>query len=532
MKNIIRLSLLTVFVIAINGPTYSADIFWDGGAEGGQKKPTKLEQLLSLLHKSEGLLDTGGVSIASPYHNTLFPPEIAAPTFHWKDDDARAKSWLLRFESHEQHPPLYVITQKRSWTPSEDVWETIKTNSVTQSTEFSVFAFSGKRTFTLSSQDSIHFSISTDRVDASILYRQVLLPFKTGKQYIRKMKWRLGDISSYKTPPTVMEKLPVCASCHTVSRDGSLLSMEMNYRNDSGAQFIAPVEKEITLSEKDFFTWNDFPRPEILPKTRGVFARMSPSGKYVVSTVNEIAYMALTNDPAFSQLFFPTHGLLAWYAVHEKTFHPLPGADDHRQIQTGPAWSPDEQYIAFSRADTRNEYHEDITNIRIQIEDADIHELNKKFPIQFDMYRIPFNNGKGGKAEPLQGASKNGKSNYFPRYSPDGRWIVFTQSPTGIMLQPDSKLYIVPADGGEAREMNCNRGRFNSWHSWSPNGRWLLFSSKAHSMYTEIFLTHIDENGIDSPPVRLSRFSEKSYAANLPEFVNIKPGNIKKIMLK
>ena len=50
--------------------------------------------------------------------------------------------------------------------------------------------------------------------------------------------------------------------------------------------------------------------------------------------------------------------------------------------------------------------------------------------IQYDLYRIPFNDGRGGKPEPIAGASRNGMSNSFPRVSPDGRWIVFVQAAT------------------------------------------------------------------------------------------------------
>jgi len=41
----------------------------------------------------------------------------------------------------------------------------------------------------------------------------------------------------------------------------------------------------------------------------------------------------------------------------------------------------------------------------------------------------------------------------------------------------------------------------NSWHSFSPNGRWLVFSSKSRSPYTQMFLTHIDAEGRDSPAI-------------------------------
>jgi hypothetical protein len=99
------------------------------------------------------------------------------------------------------------------------------------------------------------------------------------------------------------------------------------------------------------------------------------------------------------------------------------------------------------------------------------------------------------------------------------------------MLQPDSKLFIIPAQGGEARKMQCNRALFNSWHSFSPNGKWMLFTSKVNTPFTEIFLTHIDENGMDTPPVCLSRFSDENFAANVPEFVNIGSTAIKSIRL-
>ncbi|MQY80272.1 MAG: hypothetical protein GH151_13965 [Bacteroidetes bacterium] len=43
-------------------------------------------------------------------------------------------------------------------------------------------------------------------------------------------------------------------------------------------------------------------------------------------------------------------------------------------------------------------------------------------------------------------------SNYFARYSPDGKWIVFCQVESFMLLMPDSKLYIMPAEGGTPRE--------------------------------------------------------------------------------
>jgi tetratricopeptide (TPR) repeat protein len=145
------------------------------------------------------------------------------------------------------------------------------------------------------------------------------------------------------------------------------------------------------------------------------------------------------------------------------------------------------------------------------------------------LYRIPFNEGRGGPPERIEGASHNGMSNNFPKVSPDGRWIVFVQNRNGLLMRPDSQLYIVPFKGGKARRLDCNLPTMNSWHTFSPNGRWLAFSSKGRSPYTQLFLTHIDENGNDSPPILIENATAANRGVNIPEFVNIAADGLAKI---
>jgi Flp pilus assembly protein TadD len=120
-------------------------------------------------------------------------------------------------------------------------------------------------------------------------------------------------------------------------------------------------------------------------------------------------------------------------------------------------------------------------------------------------------------------------SNNFPKVSPDGRWIVFVQCRNGLLMRPDSKLYIVPFGGGKPRLMKCNTSLMNSWHTFSPNGRWLAFSSKARSPYTRLMLTHIDAHGNDTPAIIVDNTTAANRAVNIPEFVNIPPGGLGKI---
>ena len=224
----------------------------------------------------------------------------------------------------------------------------------------------------------------------------------------------------------------------------------------------------------------------------------------------------------FTQVFYPTRGILAWYDRKEGRLRPLPGANDPQFVQTSAFWSPDGKYLIFSRAEARDPYPPGAAKPEYA---NDPNETQ----IQYDLYRIPFNEGRGGKAEPVAGASGNGMSNNFPKVSPDGRWIVFVQNRNGLLMRPDSKLYIVPFAGGRARLMKCNTSLMNSWHSFSPNGRWLEFSSKSRSLYTHLMLTHIDANGNDTPAILVDNTTAANRAVNIPEFVNVPPEGLEEI---
>jgi tetratricopeptide (TPR) repeat protein len=69
--------------------------------------------------------------------------------------------------------------------------------------------------------------------------------------------------------------------------------------------------------------------------------------------------------------------------------------------------------------------------------------------------------------------------------------------------------------------MRCNTSRMNSWHTFSPNGRWMAFSSKSNTPYTQMFLTHINADGTDSPAILIEDSTAANRAVNIPEFVNV-----------
>jgi len=464
----------------------------------------------------------GELSILNPYDGAVFPPEIVAPSFRWIDNNKGIDNWKITIDFGNDDILIKTDVNKTRWKPGHKLWETIKARSFEKIAVVTISGFKSILGINKKvSEQSITISTSKDSVGAPIFYRDVPLPFSYALQNLSSIRWCLGDISSDKQPKVVLENLPVCGNCHSFSKDGRFIGMDVDYANDKGSYVIAEIKNNIGLSNDKIITWSDYKR-EDEQLTFGLLSQISPDGRYAVSTVKDRSIFVPKDDLTYSQLFFPIKGILVIYDKVTKKFWSLPGADNSSLVQSNPVWSPDGEYLIFARSQV---YHDEkILNSTDVILNPELAKpfINGEKGFKFDLYRIPFNEGKGGKAEPIKGASNNGMSNYFARISPDGNWIVFTQSRNFMLLQPDSKLYIIPSEGGTPRKMNCNTSEMNSWHSWSPNGKWLVFASKVNGSYTQLYLTHIDDNGNDTPPVLLENFAGDNHAANIPEFVNIK----------
>jgi Flp pilus assembly protein TadD len=524
------------------------------------------------------------ITVDYPLEGSVFPPEITPPTFLWRDASESANRWVvevsfkdhpnaIRVESlgeHMQmgeidpragHEPMELTPEQaatRTWIPDAGTWTKIKQASAKSPATISVTGFADDDSKLPVSSGSVTISTSLDPVGAPVFYRDVPLmtPPATEKGVIQPLpptaipliKWRLRNIGEPQSR-TVMENLYTCANCHSFSRDGKTLGIDVDGpKNDKGLYALVPVAKNMTIRNQDVIRWSSFQEnleartSEPAVKRFGFMSQVSPDGRYVVTSIGPAAggnahqkenpdfapglsdrlFSITYNDLRFIQVFYPTRGILVWYDRDEGKLRPLPGADDPRFVQTSAFWSPDGKYLIFSRAEARDSYPPGQDRPKYA---NDPNETQ----IQYDLYRIPFNGGKGGKAEPVIGASGNGMSNNFPKVSPDGRWIVFVQCRNGLLMRPDSKLYIVPFAGGKARLMKCNTSLMNSWHTFSPNGRWLAFSSKSRSIYTRLMLTHVDADGNDSPAIIVDNTTAANRAVNIPEFVNVPPGGLEKI---
>ena len=78
-------------------------------------------------------------------------------------------------------------------------------------------------------------------------------------------------------------------------------------------------------------------------------------------------------------------------------------------------------------------------------------------------------------------------------FSPDGAFAVSGSDDCKVHLWDLNSGVEVRRFTGHTDSVTCV--------AISPNGRWMVFSSKSRGPYTRMFLTHLDENGQDSPAI-------------------------------
>lgn len=200
-----------------------------------------------------------------------------------------------------------------------------------------------------------------------------------------------------------------------------------------------------------------------IPLVNGSYSAFSPDGRF----------MAVSVEDRDIYLLEVATGIIT----------PLPGASEADIIETMPSWSPNGETIAFVRTTATDELN------------------SAQIVAPSDIYTVP---AEGGTPLPLIGASGDG-FNYYPAYSPDGRWLAFTRHVTGSRTYADdaADIYLVPAAGGEPIFLRANSDMADSWPSWSPDSRWLGFGSNRFNDQFDILLVQINEVGQSSGVYRI-----------------------------
>jgi len=264
---------------------------------------------------------------------------------------------------------------------------------------------------------------------------------------------------------------------------------------------IATVIVAVTLLVAGLVTWALVRAPVQTPEA----APVAVSG--MQSLRSERPYRLITSAPGFelSPALSPDAGLVAYVAIPEgqrgtaimvqtteqtqprQLTRPPEGADD-----TSPAWSPDGRWIAFMRL------AEGSCSIRLVTPNAraehEVGTCDRRTPPTFDW--TPDSNGlifgsmttgqgsaglrvlnlDSGQWSQVDYPHDPDELDTDPRFSPDGRWIVFVRN------APLGDFWRIPAQGGNAERLSRLRADLRGW-DWSPSGRGLLFSAMVDGEY-------------------------------------------------
>ena len=332
------------------------------------------------------------ITIDYPLEASIFPPEITPPTFLWHDPTQSTTKWniAVTFADHTkainietpgpllqigkldpQAGPGIALTPQQAtthtWRPDAATWALIKQHSVKAPATITITGYADTAT-NHASEATVHISTSADPVGAPVFYRDVplLLPSPSDRGPIAPLapsaipliQWRIRNLAEGESH-TVMGNLPTCANCHSFSRDGKTFGLDLDGpKNDKGLYALVPVEKNMTIASKNVIRWSAF---QVNPgagnsapavKRFGFMSQVSPDGRYVVTSIGppdntntnqdkepgfasgilDRLYSTNYPDIQFSQVFFPTRGVLAFYDSQAQKMRPLPGADDPQYV--------------------------------------------------------------------------------------------------------------------------------------------------------------------------------------------------------
>ncbi|HYW86073.1 MAG TPA: hypothetical protein VFB30_22675, partial [Spirochaetia bacterium] len=241
--------------------------------------------------------DAAPLLIDFPEPGSIFPPEITPPTFLWRETTGEAIAWRIEVLIAERGtrvrensagekprlgeldttlvgyvPPTLTAEQEtqHTWKPSPELWEKIKKHSQKHPATLVITGFRDRRLTQPVSSGRVSFETSMDPVGAPIFYRDVpLIPPDPSERergiihplsdsVLPKIKWRIRYLNETSSK-TVMENLPTCANCHSISRDGKTLGIDVDGpQNDKALYALIPIKKVSSISNDYVIRWSAY----------------------------------------------------------------------------------------------------------------------------------------------------------------------------------------------------------------------------------------------------------------------------------
>lgn len=166
--------------------------------------------------------------------------------------------------------------------------------------------------------------------------------------------------------------------------------------------------------------------------------------------------------------------------------------------------------------------------------------------VRYNLCRVAFDPDQGEIRFPIDTLVRADSLSYtFPRISPDGRFLMYTETAYGQfpIWHSDAEIRMMDLENRTAVDMSALNGPdTDSYHSWSSHSDWVVFSSRRdNGLYTLPYICHIGKDGKPSKPFLLpqedpDKYDYQLYSYNIPELtrgaVEVSPYEIQQVAEK
>jgi len=411
--------------------------------------------------------------ITSFGEGSVIPGNWSYPLVEWRAAGGPADAFMIELRSGRVG--LDVVLKGTSWRPESGEFEPFLAR---RDVVFTVYQLTGGKTVR---SEPVRLVVAERPLLQRVAFR-VVQPLFNPTLPNALMAFVPGE----RALQTVLELDGTCVGCHAYAAGAAFLNLKQ------GGERRLVVARRAGKSV------------ETRGRNLGPFSFLAPSpdGEHAVYVNAPVGDLAL-KQTAVEPFDYPYRsGDIFVLDLRTGRTAPLPGAAEPGVVEDMPSFSPDGRRVIFSRST------------------FDASEGTGRVP-SMELVEVPFNGGMGGAATPVAGASGSGTWHYFARYSPDGKWISFCRGDAshGVYARRSSDIWLLPAAGGTPRRLRLNaEGAMDSWHSWSSDSHWLAFSSNREGTgMTALDLAYVDDDGNDSPPIKLAGFD--AMKVNTPQFV-------------
>ncbi|MBN1516395.1 PD40 domain-containing protein [Candidatus Sumerlaeota bacterium] len=330
--------------------------------------------------------------------------------------------------------------------------------------------------------DTIENTIAEEAIDSYLAYRQISLC----------LIWR--DMGLYQRNLENYDESVVlhnrsfgygCINCHTFLNNDPNHMVLQTRSSEYGTPMLLAENGKVS------------PKHPKSAQTSGKvnFAAWHPSGKLIAITDNKYTMMLHTTAPEVRDVFDQACDLDLYRLDTEEVISNSQISRPDR-MENFPEWSRDGRYLYFCSAP--------------QLPPERYRE------VRCDLMRIGYDleSGAWGELETVLTADDAGGSINQPRFSPDGRFLLFNvvEYSDFPVDKVNCDLHMLDIETGAHRRLSISSERNDSWHSWSSNSRWIAFSSRRiDGRFSRPFFSYVDAIGEAHKPFVLPQKDPEYY---------------------